>query len=141
MEARIPLGLPAKRRSVMEGKKIDGHRHVLFSEAVTLASKLDPVKSVNIYPSSINQESEEINRKKGAKWDRKMTDFDENVADLKAAGMDIGVVQPTQTMFFYWAESSAAAEFRNILWASLRYPFRMWSWRSRSLPMGSRSWD
>jgi aminocarboxymuconate-semialdehyde decarboxylase len=44
-----------------------------------------------------------------------MTDFDENVADLKAAGMDMGILQPTQTMFFYWAESKAAEELSRMV--------------------------
>ena len=29
--------------------------------------------------------------------------------------MDMGVVQPTQTMFFYWAESSVAAELTRMV--------------------------
>jgi len=99
----------------MDGKKIDGHRHVLFQKAITLASKLDPVKSINIYPPGVHEISEEINRKKGVEWSRKMSDFNENIADLKAAGMDMGVLQPTQTMFFYWAESSVAAELTRMV--------------------------
>jgi aminocarboxymuconate-semialdehyde decarboxylase len=99
----------------MGAKKIDGHRHILFSEAITLASELDPVKSINIYPSGIHPKSAEINRKKGVEWNRKMSDFDENIADLRAAGMDMGVLQPTQTMFFYWAESSMAAELTRMI--------------------------
>jgi aminocarboxymuconate-semialdehyde decarboxylase len=99
----------------MNSKKIDGHRHILFSEAIAVASKLDPVRSVNIYPADIQAESEEINRKKGVGWNRKMHDFDENIADLEAAGMDMGVLQPTQTMFFYWAESPAAAELTRMV--------------------------
>ena len=99
----------------MNSTKIDGHRHILFSEAIKVASKLDPVRSVNIYPADIQAESEEINRKKGVEWNRKMHDFDENIADLEAAGMDMGVLQPTQTMFFYWAESPAAAELTRMV--------------------------
>jgi aminocarboxymuconate-semialdehyde decarboxylase len=99
----------------MGAKKIDGHRHILFSEAITVARKLDPVKSINIYPPSIHEKSAEINRKKGVEWNRKMSDFNENIADLKAAGMDMGVLQPTQTMFFYWAESSMAAELTRMI--------------------------
>jgi len=98
-----------------EAKKIDGHRHVLLPEAVQVASRLDPIKSSNIYPSDIHEKSEEINRQRGVEWNRKMADFDENIADLKAAGMDMGVLQPTQTMFFYWAESSAAAELTRMV--------------------------
>jgi len=99
----------------MDAKKIDGHRHVLFQKAITLASELDPVKSINIYPSGVHELSEEINRKKGTEWNRKMSDLDENIADLKAAGMDMGVVQPTQTLFFYWAESSVAVELTRMV--------------------------
>ncbi|MFH1488162.1 MAG: amidohydrolase family protein [Pseudomonadota bacterium] len=90
--------------------KIDGHRHVLCPEAEAAAGKLDRELSLNLYPSSIDPRSEEINREKGVDWTRKMSDFDENLADLKAAGMDVGILQPTQTMFFYWAEPSTASE-------------------------------
>ncbi len=99
----------------MDGKKIDGHRHVLCLEAVTAGSKLDAARSVNIYPSSIEGRSEEINRLKGGEWDRKMSDFEENIADLKAAGMDFAIMQPTQTMFFYWAEPAAALELARMV--------------------------
>ncbi len=99
----------------MELMKIDGHRHVVLPEAITVAAKLDPVRSSNIYPSGLQEKSGEINRQKGVEWDRKMSDFDENLADLKAAGMDMGVLQPTQTMFFYWAETAAAAELTRMV--------------------------
>ncbi len=99
----------------MECMKIDGHRHIINPEAVTAASKLDPVKSVNIYSVDDMDKSEAINRERGPEWNRKMTDFDENLADLKAAGMDLGILQPTQTMFFYWADSSAAAELTRMV--------------------------
>jgi len=90
--------------------KIDGHRHILVPNAVGLASKLDPVRSTLIYPMGLNPRSLEINRERNPEWDRKMIDVRENIADLQAAGMDLGVLQPTQTMFFYWAEPSAAGE-------------------------------
>lgn len=96
-------------------KRIDGHRHIVCPEAVAAASKLDPVKSVNIYPVDSSDKSEAVNRERGPEWNRKMTDFDENLADLKAAGLDLGVLQPTQTMFFYWADSSAAAELTRMV--------------------------
>jgi aminocarboxymuconate-semialdehyde decarboxylase len=99
----------------MNLKKIDGHRHILFSKAIEVASKLDPVRSVNLYPPDIQKKSEEINRKKGVEWNRKMHDFSENIVDLEAAGMNMGVLQPTQTMFFYWAESTAAAELTRMV--------------------------
>ena len=96
-------------------KKIDGHRHVVLPDAITVAARLDPAKSSNIYPSGLHEKSGEINRRKGVEWERKMRDFDENVADLKAAGMDMGVLQPTQTMFFYWAETTAAVELTRMV--------------------------
>ena len=99
----------------MDVVKIDGHRHVVLPEAIRVASKLDPVRSSNIYPSGLQEKSGEINRQKGVAWDRKMSDFEENVADLKVAGMDMGVLQPTQTMFFYWAETAAAAELTRMV--------------------------
>jgi aminocarboxymuconate-semialdehyde decarboxylase len=99
----------------MAAKRMDGHRHVHFEEAMTAASKLDPVKSINIYPSGVDERSEQINRKKAVEWSRKMSDFNENIADLKAAGMDMAILQPTQTMFFYWAEAAAAAELARMV--------------------------
>ena len=95
--------------------KIDGHRHVVLPEAIKVASKLDPDRSSNIYPSGLQEKSGEINRQKGVEWDRKMSDLDENLSDLKAAGMDRAVLQPTQTMFFYWAETAAAAELTRMV--------------------------
>jgi aminocarboxymuconate-semialdehyde decarboxylase len=44
-----------------------------------------------------------------------MSDLDENLADLNAAGMTMAVLQPTQTMFFYWAEPAAAAELNRMV--------------------------
>ncbi len=99
----------------MKVKRIDGHRHVLQLEAVAAASKLNPAKSTHIYPSGLDERSEQINREKGRDWNRKMSDLDENIADLDAAGLDMGVLQPTQTMFFYWAEPSAAAELSRMV--------------------------
>jgi aminocarboxymuconate-semialdehyde decarboxylase len=99
----------------VDSHKMDGHRHILCLNAVKAASKLSALRSANIYPSGIDARSEEINRVKGGEWDRKMSDFEENIADLKAAGMDRGVVQPTQTMFFYWAEPGAASELTRMV--------------------------
>jgi aminocarboxymuconate-semialdehyde decarboxylase len=96
-------------------KKIDGHRHIVMIEAIAVASQLDPAKSGHIYPSGLDPKSEEINREKSREWDRKMSDVDENVADLTAAGMDVGVLQPTQTMFFYWAEPAVASELARMV--------------------------
>ena len=99
----------------MNIKAIDGHRHVLLQEAIVAGSKLNPVKSSHIYPSGLNERSEQINREKGGAWDRKMSNLDENIADLNAAGMTMGVLQPTQTMFFYWTETSAASELSRMV--------------------------
>jgi aminocarboxymuconate-semialdehyde decarboxylase len=99
----------------MDVKAIDGHRHVLLQEAIAAGSKLNPVKSSHIYPSGLNERSEQINREKGGAWDRKMSDLNENIADLNAAGMTMGVLQPTQTMFFYWTETSAASELSRMV--------------------------
>ncbi len=99
----------------MSEKIIDGHRHTVLLEAIAVASKLDPVKSSHIYPSGLAKRSEEINRERNRDWDRKMSDLDENISDLKSAGVDMGVLQPTQTMFFYWAEPSAASELSRMV--------------------------
>jgi aminocarboxymuconate-semialdehyde decarboxylase len=99
----------------MDVKKIDGHRHSVMPEAIAAASKMNPVKSSHIYPSGLDERSEQVNREKGKEWDRKMSDLGENLSDLNAAGMDMAVLQPTQTMFFYWAEPSAAAELARMV--------------------------
>jgi aminocarboxymuconate-semialdehyde decarboxylase len=99
----------------MDIKKIDGHRHIVLLEAIAIAGKLNPAKSSHIYPSGLDERSEQINRDKGRDWDRKMSDLDENLSDLHAAGLDMGILQPTQTMFFYWAESSAASELSRMV--------------------------
>ena len=96
-------------------KAIDGHRHVVLLEAIAMASKLDPAKSSHIYPSGLAKRSEEINLARNKDWDRKMSDLEENISDLNTAGMDMGVLQPTQTMFFYWAEPSAASELSRMV--------------------------
>ena len=44
-----------------------------------------------------------------------MSDLDENFSDLTASGMQMGVLQPTQTMFFYWTEPSAASELSRMV--------------------------
>jgi aminocarboxymuconate-semialdehyde decarboxylase len=99
----------------MDIKKIDGHRHIVLLEAIAVAGKLNPVKSSHIYPSGLDERSEQINRDKGRDWDRKMSDLDENLSDLHAAGLEMGILQPTQTMFFYWAEPSAASELSRMV--------------------------
>lgn len=99
----------------MGAKKIDGHRHIHLEKAIKIASRLDPVKANSIYPPGIQKETAEINKRKGGDWSRKMSDLGENIADLKSAGLDMGVLQPTQTMFFYWAEPSAAAELARMV--------------------------
>jgi aminocarboxymuconate-semialdehyde decarboxylase len=99
----------------MNVKKIDGHRHIHFEDATKIASKLDPLKSTSIYPPGIQKETTEINKRKGVDWSRKMSDFNENMADLRSAGLDMGVLQPTQTMFFYWAEPFIAAKLARMI--------------------------
>jgi aminocarboxymuconate-semialdehyde decarboxylase len=73
------------------------------------------VRSENLYPQGLDEKSLEVNREKGPSWDRKMRNMEENIADLTGAGMDMAVLQPTQTMFFYWAEPSAAAELTRMV--------------------------
>jgi aminocarboxymuconate-semialdehyde decarboxylase len=104
-----------RRISVDNRRRIDGHRHIAVPEALAVAGKLDPTKSGHIYPSGLDRRSEDINREKSREWDRKMSDVDENVADLTAAGMNVGVLQPTQTMFFYWADPTAASELARMV--------------------------
>ena len=69
----------------MEVNAIDGHRHIVLKEAIAAASKLNPVKSTHIYPSGLNERSEQINRGKGGEWDRKMADLEENLAGALSA--------------------------------------------------------
>ena len=99
----------------MAGKKIDGHRHILCQEALNVAKKLDSERSGMMYSPDIDPRTDEINGEKNVVWARKLTGFDENIADLEMAGMDMAILQPTQTMFFYWAEPSAAADLSRMI--------------------------
>ncbi len=99
----------------MDIKKIDGHRHIVSPEAIAAAGRLNLERASQLYPSGVDERSEQVNRKKGEEWDRKMSVLRENLSDLDAAGLDMGVLQPTQTMFFYWADPSAAAELSRMV--------------------------
>jgi aminocarboxymuconate-semialdehyde decarboxylase len=99
----------------MDVGKIDGHRHIVSLEAIATAGRLNPERASQLYPSGVDGRSEQVNREKGGEWDRKMSDLSENLSDLDVAGLDMGVLQPTQTMFFYWADSSAASELSRMV--------------------------
>jgi hypothetical protein len=58
----------------MDVNAIDGHRHVQLEGAIAAGSKLNPMKSSHIYPSGLNERSEQINRGEKRDWDRKMSE-------------------------------------------------------------------
>jgi len=99
----------------MTEKIIDGHRHITCPEAMKIASKLDPKKSSDFYPPGVREASAVINRKKAPEWSRKMSDLEENIADLLAAGMDMGVLQPNPLNFCHWAEPGEGAELARMV--------------------------
>ncbi len=92
---------------------IDGHRHLMCLGAHTLASQLDPAKANSM--AGVNQASAMVNMERAPTWVRKMTDFDEHVADLNSAGIDIGVAWPPPPGFYYWAEPSAGVELSRMV--------------------------
>ena len=76
----------------MSARTIDGHRHLMCLEAHSLATQLDPEKA-NSTPG-VSEASTMVNLQKAPEWVRKMTDFDEHIADMDAAGIDVGVIWP-----------------------------------------------
>lgn len=99
----------------MTVKIIDGHRHITCPEAIRIASQLDPKKSSDFYPPGVHEASAIINRKLAPEWSRKMSDLEENIADLLAAGMDMGILQPNPLNFCHWADPGAGAELARMV--------------------------
>jgi aminocarboxymuconate-semialdehyde decarboxylase len=97
----------------MKAHVIDGHRHLMCMEAHQLANNLDPVKANPV--AGVGEESAMVNLQNAPDWIRKMTDFDEHIADMIAADIDMGVIWPPPPGFYYWAESSAGAEMARLV--------------------------
>ena len=97
----------------MNGKRIDGHRHILCPEAHELAKSIDPKRYEQMYPG-VDPISEETNRERDRVWNRKMADPEENAADMQAAGMDFGVLQPSPIGYYYWADSENGAKLARL---------------------------
>ncbi|RJP24429.1 MAG: hypothetical protein C4520_04160 [Candidatus Abyssobacteria bacterium SURF_5] len=97
----------------MSAKVIDGHRHLMCLDAHQRANSLDPVRANAMGGTS--QASAMVNLEKAPEWFRKMSDFDEHLADMDAAGIDVGVIWPPPPGFYYWAEPSAGAELAQIV--------------------------
>ena len=98
----------------MAGRRIDGHRHVVSLQALKMANTINAGKANTIYSSSIDPRTEDINRQRRVEWAHKLSDLEENLSDLKAGGMDMGILQPAPNMFFYWADSHMAGELSRI---------------------------
>lgn len=92
----------------MTARTIDGHRHLMCLEAHQAANQSDPEKANAM--AGVNEASAMVNMQKAPDWIRKMTDFDEHVADMDSAGIDMGVVWPPPPGFYYWAEPSVGVE-------------------------------
>ena len=97
----------------MTARTIDGHRHLMCLEAHSLATQLDPVKANSM--AGVSEASTMVNLQKAPEWVRKMTDFDEHIADMDAAGIDLGIVWPPPPGFYYWAESSAGQDLARMV--------------------------
>jgi len=65
--------------------------------------------------AGVGEASVMVNLQKAPEWARKMTDFEEHIADLGSAGIDIGVIWPPPPGFYYWAETSAGAELARMV--------------------------
>ncbi len=93
---------------------IDPHWHVLCPRAAQKAGQLDPVKAGD-YAGGVKDLTARINREKGAAWNRKMSDPQEQVADLDAAGIDLAILQPPPTGYYYWTEPALGAELARMI--------------------------
>jgi len=82
-------------------------------EAHSMATQLDPEKAGAM--AGVSEASAIVNLQKAPEWVRKMTDFDEHIADMDAAGIDIGIIWPPPPGFYYWAEPSAGAEIARMV--------------------------
>jgi aminocarboxymuconate-semialdehyde decarboxylase len=82
-------------------------------EAHNLASSLDPAKANSM--AGVSEASVMVNLEKAPDWIRKMTDFNEHIADMMAAGIDMGVVWPPPPGFYYWADPSAGSDMARMV--------------------------
>jgi aminocarboxymuconate-semialdehyde decarboxylase len=81
-------------------------------EAHSLATQLDAEKASSM--AGVSEASVMVNLQKAPEWVRKMTDFDEHISDMDAAGIDLGVIWPPPPGFYYWAEPSAGADLARM---------------------------
>jgi aminocarboxymuconate-semialdehyde decarboxylase len=110
---RIEFRQPGPEKCIVTSRTIDGHRHVMCLEAHQLASSIDPVKANAM--AGAGQASAVVNLEKAPEWFRKMSDFDEHIADMDAAGIDVGVIWPPPPGFYYWAEPSDGLELARLV--------------------------
>lgn len=97
----------------MKKKRIDGHRHILCPAAHALAKSIDPKRYEQMYPG-VDPISEKTNQERDQVWNRKMADFEENSADMQAAGMDFSVLQPSPIGYYYWADGENGAKLARL---------------------------
>jgi aminocarboxymuconate-semialdehyde decarboxylase len=97
----------------MTAKRIDGHRHVLSTRAHEFAKSIDPRRYEQMYVG-VDALSEKTNRERDLVWNRKMADPEENAADMLAAGMDFGVLQPSPIGYYYWADGENGAKLARL---------------------------
>jgi aminocarboxymuconate-semialdehyde decarboxylase len=97
----------------MTPKRIDGHRHILSTKAHDFAKSIDPRRYEQMYVG-VDADSAKTNRERDLVWNRKMADPDENIADMLAAGMDYGVLQPSPIGYYYWADGEAGATLARL---------------------------
>ena len=97
----------------MSKKRIDGHRHVLSTKAHDFAKSIDPKRYEQMYVG-VESLSEKTNRERDLVWNRKMADPEENAADMLAAGMDFGVLQPSPICYYYWADGENGAKLARM---------------------------
>jgi aminocarboxymuconate-semialdehyde decarboxylase len=82
-------------------------------EAHTLANNLDSSKASSM--AGVNEASAMVNLEKAPEWIRKMTNIEEHIADMRAAGIGMGVVWPPPPGFYYWAEPAAGSEMARMV--------------------------
>lgn len=79
-----------------------------------MAIRLDSIKATD-YLDGAHEASAEINLKRAPQWNRKMTDIEEHLKDMKSTGIDIGILWPPPVGFYYWAEPLAGAELARLI--------------------------
>ena len=101
---------PARSRAHPgSGVAIDLHCHT-FSDAIEalVADHPEKVKELQRLSESVGAASLEINNRQWAKLMPRMTSLDVRLEEMDRMGVDIQVISPNPTQYYYWAEPDVA---------------------------------